>query len=68
MAQVCSVYSQILQFFPRGQFHRAVKQHQAEFSAKGFSAGGSGSSDSFRRLLRGRSAFRFRLPELLADC
>jgi len=34
--QVCSVYSQLLQLFPRGQFANAVKQHQAEFSAKGF--------------------------------
>src|ERR1039457_2539972 len=36
MTQVCSVYSQLLQLFPRGQFAQAVKQHQAEFNAKGF--------------------------------
>jgi hypothetical protein len=36
MTQVCSVYSQLLQLFPRGQFANAVKQHEAEFSAKGF--------------------------------
>jgi Domain of unknown function (DUF4372) len=36
MTQVCSVYSQLLQLFPRGQFANAVKQHQAEFSAKEF--------------------------------
>jgi len=36
MTQVCCVYSQLLQLFPRGQFNQAVKQHQAEFSAKGF--------------------------------
>ena len=36
MTQVCSVYSQLLQLFPRGQFAQLVKQHQAEFSAKGF--------------------------------
>jgi hypothetical protein len=30
------VYSQLLQLFPRGQFAQVVKQHQAEFSAKGF--------------------------------
>ena len=36
MTQVCSVYSQLLQLFPRGQFAQAVKQHQAEFGAKGF--------------------------------
>jgi hypothetical protein len=38
MTQVCSVYSQLLQLFPRGQFASAVKQHQAEFSAKGFTS------------------------------
>src|SRR5450631_1599650 len=36
MTQVCSVYSQLLQLFPRGQFAQVVKQHQAEFNAKGF--------------------------------
>ena len=36
MTQVCSVYSQLLQLFARGQFAQAVKQHQAEFNAKGF--------------------------------
>ena len=36
MTQVCSVYSQLLQLFPRGQFAQVVKQHQAEFKAKGF--------------------------------
>jgi hypothetical protein len=37
MVQICSVYSQLLQLFPRGQFAHAVKQHQAEFNAKEFS-------------------------------
>jgi Domain of unknown function (DUF4372) len=36
MTPVCSAYSQLLQLFPRGQFANAVKQHQADFSAKGF--------------------------------
>ena len=31
-----SVYSQLLQLFPRRQFAQAVKQHQAEFNSKGF--------------------------------
>jgi hypothetical protein len=35
MTAVCSVYSQLLQLFPRAQFAQAVKQHQAEFNAKG---------------------------------
>jgi hypothetical protein len=38
MVQVCSVYSQLLQLFSRGQFARAVKQHHAEHNAKGFSS------------------------------
>jgi hypothetical protein len=32
------VYSQLLQLFQRGQFARAVKHHQAERNAKGFSS------------------------------
>src|SRR6202012_963549 len=38
MLQVCSVYSQLLQLFSRGEFARAVKHHQAERHAKGFSS------------------------------
>ena len=38
MSPVCSVYSQVLQLFPRGQLANAVKQHQAELSAKGFTS------------------------------
>jgi Domain of unknown function (DUF4372) len=36
MTPVCSVYSQLLQLFSRGQLANAFNQHQAEFSAKGF--------------------------------
>jgi len=36
MTQVCSVYAQILQLFSRGQFAQAVRRHQAERNAKGF--------------------------------
>ncbi len=36
MTQACSVYSQLLQLFPRRQFAQLVKQHQAGFNAKGF--------------------------------
>lgn len=38
MLQVCSVYSQLLQLFSRREFARAVKHHQAERNAKGFSS------------------------------
>ena len=40
MTQVCSVFAQLLQLFSRGQFERAVKQHQAERNAKGFTSWG----------------------------
>jgi len=36
MTPVCSVYSQLLQLFSRGQFAHAVKAHHAERNAKGF--------------------------------
>ena len=40
MTQVCSVFSQLLQVFSRGEFARAVKQHSAERNAKGFTCWG----------------------------
>lgn len=40
MTPVCSVFSQLLQLFPRGEFARAVKQHAAERNAKGFTCWG----------------------------
>jgi hypothetical protein len=40
MTQVCSVFSQLLQLFPHREFARAVKQHQAERHAKGFTCWG----------------------------
>lgn len=40
MTPVCSVYSQLLQLFSRGEFSKAVKEHEAERSAKGFSCWG----------------------------
>ena len=40
MSQTCSVFSQLLQLFSRGEFARAVRQHGAERRAKGFSCWG----------------------------
>ena len=40
MNQVCSVFSQILQLFSRGEFERAVEKHKAERHAKGFTCWG----------------------------
>lgn len=38
MNRVCSIFSQLLQVFPRGEFELAVRQHQAERHARGFSS------------------------------
>jgi len=40
VTQVCSVFSQLLQLFSRGEFARAVKKHSAERNAKGFTCWG----------------------------
>ena len=40
MTQVCSVVSQLLQLFSRGEFARAVGKHRAERNAKGFTCWG----------------------------
>jgi hypothetical protein len=40
MNRVCSIFSQLLQMFPRTQFQAAVKQHKAERHARGFSSWG----------------------------
>jgi hypothetical protein len=36
MRRVCSIFSRILQFFPRLEFEAAVKKHNAERHARGF--------------------------------
>ena len=36
MNRVCSIFSQLLQLFPRSEFAAAVRQHQAERHARGF--------------------------------
>ena len=40
MTRFSSIFSQVLQLFPRLEFEQAVKQHQAERSAKGFGSWG----------------------------
>ena len=40
MQKFCSIFAQILQLFPRLEFEGAVRKHQAEYSAKGFSCWG----------------------------
>ena len=38
MNRVCSIFSQLLQLFPRVEFQRAVKDHKAERHARGFTS------------------------------
>ena len=40
MNKFCSIFSQLLQLFPRDEFHRAVKKTQAERHARGFTCWG----------------------------
>ena len=37
MNRVCSIFSQLLQLFPRAQFEARVREHKAERHARGFS-------------------------------
>lgn len=40
MNRVCSIFSQLLSLFPRGEFDQAVRQHRAERHARGFTCWG----------------------------
>lgn len=40
MNRVCSIFSQLLQLFPRTEFQAAVKEHKAERHARGFTSWG----------------------------
>ena len=40
MKKFCSIFSQLLQLFPRLEFEQAVKKHQADRGAKGFTSWG----------------------------
>ncbi|HEX4489011.1 MAG TPA: IS4 family transposase [Terriglobales bacterium] len=40
MYKVCSIFSQILRLFARGDFEKAVKEHKAERHARGFTSWG----------------------------
>jgi hypothetical protein len=40
MKKFCSTFSQLLQLFPRLEFEQAVKKHQADRGAKGFTSWG----------------------------
>src|SRR5438034_10289004 len=40
MYKVCSIFSQVLKLFSRGDFEKAVKEHRAERHARGFTSWG----------------------------
>jgi len=55
MNRVCSIFSQLLQLLPRIEFERAVKQHQAERHARGFTSWGQFVAMLFCQLGRAHS-------------
>jgi hypothetical protein len=55
MNRVCSIFSQILKLFPRGDFEKAVKEHKAERHARGFTSWGQFMAMLFCQLGRAHS-------------
>src|SRR5881409_3451044 len=55
MTRFSSIFSQLLQLFPRLEFEQAVKVHQAERSAKGFTSWGQFVAMLFCQLGRAHS-------------
>jgi hypothetical protein len=53
--KVCSIFSQLLQLFPRSEFEQTVRQHQAERHARGFSCWGQFIAMLFCQLGRAHS-------------
>lgn len=73
MTRVASVFSQILQMFPRLEFENAVKFHQAERQSRGFSCWGQfiamlfcqlGRAHSLREITQGLAASEGKLRHL----
>ena len=55
MYRVCSVFSQVLKLFSRGEFEKAVKEHKAERHARGFTSWGQFMAMLFCQLGRAHS-------------
>ena len=73
MTRVSSIFSQILQLIPRLEFESAVRQHQAEWHARGFSSWGQfiamlfcqlGHAKSLREICGGLAASEGKLRHL----
>ena len=55
MYKVCSIFSQVLKLFSRGDFEKAVKKHKAERHARGFTSWGQFLAMLFCQLGRAHS-------------
>ena len=55
MNRVCSIFSQVLKLFSRGEFEKAVKEHEAERHARGFTSWGQFMAMLFCQLGRAHS-------------
>lgn len=55
MRRFCSIFAQLLQLFPRLELESAVRQHQAERHARGFTSGGQFVAMLFCQLGRAHS-------------
>ena len=73
MNRVCSIFSQLLQLFPRVEFEKAVKEHKAERHARGFTCWGQfvamlfchwGRAQSLREICGGLAASEGKLRHL----
>jgi hypothetical protein len=53
--KVCSIFSQVLKVFSRGEFEKAVKEHEAERHARGFTSWGQFIAMLFCQLGRAHS-------------
>jgi len=52
MYKVCRIFSQVLKLFSRGEFEKAVKEHQTERHARGFTSWGQFTAMLFCQLGR----------------
>ena len=78
MQRVCSIFSQILQWFPRLEFEAAVREHKAERHARGFTCWQQfvamlfcqlGHAQSLREICGGLAATEGKLRHLgILDC
>ena len=59
MNRVCSIFSQVLKLFSRGEFEKAVKEHEAERHARGFTSWGQFMAMLFCQLGRAHSLREF---------